>query len=122
MKTASPRNVKPAAHGLRASHTRAARAIRRRFVAVIDSWAASRRLRAFTFDESDRIASPDDEIDFAAGNDVPAGEDGIPFQPQQRRRDRFGSEAEKMRLPSARRPFVRASGAHLEPASSSARA
>ena len=38
---ASPRRVRPAAHGFRASHTRAARAIRRRLVALIAIAATS---------------------------------------------------------------------------------
>ena len=122
MKTASPRNVRPAAHGLRASHTRAAREIRRRLIAdrfrgLVEA-AASLNLN-----EGDGVAPPHDKIDFAPRNDVPAGEDGIAFQPQQSRRNRFGVEAEEMRFPSASRPIEWGSGAHrAAPASSSARA
>ena len=45
---ASPRSVRPAAHGFRVSQTRAARAIRRRLVALIAIAATSRSARALT--------------------------------------------------------------------------
>ena len=123
-KTASPRKVKPdgprVAREPHASGARNPPPLRRRdrFRGRVEAAAGlhldegDRRRPAATM----RSISPPE-------TDVAPGEDGIAFEPQQRRREPLGVEAEDMRLASARRPIEGFSGAHrAPPASASARA
>ena len=106
-KTASPRRVRPAAQGLRASHTRAARAIRRRLVALIEIAATSRSARALTSTKA--IAPP-----LRAMRSISPPETTnrrarirIALEAQQQRGDRFRLEAEEMRAAPALGPLER---------------
>ena len=120
---ASPRRVRPAAQGFLASHTRAARAIRRRLVALIEIAATSMSARALTSTKA--IAPPllRDEVDFAAGDDKPARENPIALEAKHERGDRFRLETKKMGAAPALGPLGAARAAHrAAPASASARA
>ena len=110
-KTASPRRVRPAAQGLRDSQTRAARAIRRRLVALIAAAAASRSARALTSTKAIEPPRLRDEIDLAARDGIAPVEDRIALEAQQQGGDRLGLEAEAMRAAPAASSARAGSGA-----------
>ena len=89
----------PAAQGLRASQTRAARQMRRRLVSRDRARRRVEVVARLDLDEGDRRAAPRDEVDLAAGGGEAAGEDAVALQPQQQRGDRLGAQAEQMGAP-----------------------
>jgi hypothetical protein len=110
MNTASARHVLSAAQPLRESHARTARkalALARR-----DGGERVIHERArLHLDERDGVAAHDDQVDFAAGRRIAAGEGAVAFRDQEQDRDPLGAvAAQKGHFPSVERalhsPFL----------------
>ena len=91
---ASPRSVALIAQGLRVSQTRHGA----RNAAPLGFADGGRRrveiAARFHFDESDDIAAPRDNVDLAAGDREPPGENAVAFERQPGGGEPFGAQAE----------------------------